>query len=86
MRLAGEGNDGGISVGGRMINNLRCTEDITLLAGSASGLENSIERFGVESEVFGLFLNVSKTKVMIVNQQEEIPSIHAGIQSIEIIN
>ena len=36
--------------------------------------------------VSGLFLNVSKPKVMIVNQQEGNPSIHAGNQAIKIIN
>ena len=40
----------------------------------------------MESEEFCLFLNVNKTKVMIVNQQEESPSIHAGNQAIEIIS
>ena len=43
----------------------------------------------MESEEFGLFLNVSKTKVMImmiVNLQEENTSIHAGNLAIEILN
>ena len=40
MRLALEDYDGGISVGGRTINNLRYADDTTLLAGSASELEN----------------------------------------------
>ena len=45
----------GISVGGRTINNLRYADDTTLLADSASELENLIERVRVESEEFGLF-------------------------------
>ena len=44
MRLALENYDGGISVEGRTINNLRYTDDTTLLPGSASELENVIER------------------------------------------
>ena len=40
----------------------------------------------MENEEFGLFLNVSKTELMIVNQQEENPSIHAGNQAIGIVN
>ena len=59
---------------------------IPCLDGSASELENLIERVRVESEELGLFLNVNKTQMMIVNQQEENPSIHAGNQAIEIIN
>ena len=86
MRLALENYDGGISVGGRPINNLRYADDTTLLAGSANELESLIERVRVESERFGLFLNVSKTKVMIVNQLEDNPSIYAGNQEIEVIN
>ena len=86
MRLAFEDYDGGISVGGRTLNNLRYADDITLMAGSAVELENLIDRFRVESERFGLFLNVNKTKVMIVNQQEENPSISVGNQTIEILN
>ena len=44
MRLALEDYGDGISNGGRMINNLRYANDIYLIAGSASGLENLIER------------------------------------------
>ena len=86
MRLALENNDSGISVGGRSINNLRYADDTTLLAGSAKELENLIERVRIESEKFGLFLNVSKTKVLIVNQCEDNTSIHAGNDAIEIID
>ena len=89
MRLALEKYDSRISVGelgGRTINHLLYADDITLLVGSASALENQIERVRVESEEFGLFLNISKTKVMIVNQQKENPSIHVGNQAIEMIN
>ena len=68
MRLALEDYNGRISVGGRMINNLRYADDTTLFAGSALELDNMIERVRVESEEFSLFLNVSKTKVMIINQ------------------
>ena len=61
---------GGISVGGRIINNLRYAADITLLAGSASELKNLIERVRVQIKEFGLFLNVNKTTVMKVNNRK----------------
>lgn len=86
MRMALDNCMSGISIGGRRINNLRYADDTTLLAGSAKELEDLIERVRTESEKFGLFLNVSKTKVMIINQLEENPSIHAGNQAIEIID
>ena len=85
MRMALESCSIGISVGGRTINNLRYADDTTLLADSACELEELIERVRTESEKFGLFLNVSKTKVMVINQQEENTTIHAGNQAIEII-
>ena len=44
LRLALEDYDGGIAVGGRMINNLHYADDTTLLAGSASELENLIKK------------------------------------------
>ena len=34
----------------------------------------------------GLFLDVGKTKVMVINQQEEYPHIHAGNEDIEIVD
>ncbi len=86
MRLALEGCKCGINVGGRRINNLRYADDTTLLASSARELEELIEKVRIESEEFGLFLNVGKTKVMIINQQEEYPHIHAGNEDIEIVD
>ena len=49
-------------------------------------LEELIEKVRIESEEFGLFLNVGKTKVMVINQQEEYPHIHAGNEDIEIVD
>ena len=77
MRLALTDYDKGISIGGRTINNLRYADDTTMLASTASELEILIERVRVESENYGLFLNVPKTRVMIINQSEEQPIIHA---------
>ena len=73
MHLALDNCNSGILIGGRKINNLRYADDTILLAGSAQDLEDLIERVRTESEKFGPFLNVGKTKVMIINQQEENP-------------
>ena len=53
---------GGISVGGRTIDNLRYADDATLLAGSAKELENLIERVRVEIKEFGLFFKCKQDK------------------------
>jgi hypothetical protein len=38
------------------------------------------------SEKFGLFLNVAKTKVMIINQKDENADVKAGNQTIEVVD
>ena len=85
MRMALDNCECGINVGGRRINNLRYADDTTLLASNAEDLEHLIERVRLESEKFGLNLNVGKTKVMIINQQEENPQIHAGKNQLKLL-
>ena len=54
MRSAGlEKTQAGIKIAGRNINNLRCTDDTTIMAESEK-----------ESEKVGLKLNIQKTKIM----------------------
>jgi hypothetical protein len=54
----------GVKIGGRNINNLRYADDTTLLSETEDGLKHLIARIKEESEEFGLFLNVKKTKIM----------------------
>ena len=54
----------GVSVGGRMINNLRYADDTTLLAESEAELLTILRRLKDESAKAGLYLNVSKTKIL----------------------
>ena len=53
----------GIKIGGRNINNLRYTDDTTLMAESEEKLK-SLLRVKEESEKAGLKLNIQKTKIM----------------------
>ena len=53
-----------IKTGGRNINNLRCADDITLMAESEEELKNLLMRVKEESERAGLKLNIKKTKMM----------------------
>ena len=65
MRNAGlEEAQAGINIAGRNINNLRYADDITFMAESEEELESLLMKVKVESEKFGLKLNIQKTKIM----------------------
>ena len=51
-------------IAGRNINNLRCADDTTLMAESEEELKSLLMKVKVESEKFGLKLNIQKTKIM----------------------
>ena len=53
----------GIKIAGRNINNLRYINDTTLMAESKEKLK-SLLRVKEESEIFGLKLNIQKTKII----------------------
>ena len=64
MRNAGlEETQAGIKIAGRNINNLRCADDITLMA-EIEELKNPLMKVKEESEKVGLKLNIQKTKIM----------------------
>ena len=54
----------GIKIAGRNINNLRYTEDKTLMAESKEELKSLLVKVKEESEKVGLKLNIQKTKIM----------------------
>ena len=65
MRNTGlEEAQAGIKVAGRNINNLRYADDTTLMAESEGELKSLLVKVKVESEKFGLKLNIQKTKIM----------------------
>ena len=53
-----------IYITGRNINNLRYADDTTLMAESEEELKSLLMKVKVESEKFGLKLNIQKTKIM----------------------
>ena len=64
MRNAGlEEAQGGIKIAGRIINNLRYSDDTTLMAESEE-LKSLLMKVKEESEKVGLKLNIQKTKIM----------------------
>ena len=65
MRNAGlEETQAGIKIAGRNINNLRYADDTTVMAESEEELKSLLIKVKVESEKFGLKLNIQKTKIM----------------------
>ena len=54
----------GIKIAGRNINNLRYTDDTTLIVESEEELKSLLMKVKVESEKVGLKLNIQKTKIM----------------------
>ena len=54
----------GIKIAGRNINNLRYTDDITLMAENEEELKSLLMKVKEESEKVGLKLNIQKTKIM----------------------
>ena len=57
-------NTAGIKIAGRNINNLRYTDDTTLMAESEEELKRLLRKVKEESEKVGLKLNIQKTKIM----------------------
>ena len=54
----------GIKISGRNINNLRYTDDTTLMAENEEELKSLFMKVKEESEKVGLKLNIQKTKIM----------------------
>ena len=64
MRNAGlEEAQAGIKIAGRNINNLRYTDDTTLMAESEEELKSFLMKAKGQSEKVGLKLNIQKTKI-----------------------
>ena len=54
----------GIKIAGRNINNLRYTDDTSLMAESEEKLKSLLMKVKEECEKVGLKLNIQKTKIM----------------------
>ena len=64
MRNGLEKAQAGIKILGRNINNLRCTNDTTLMAESEEELKSLLMKVKEESKKVGLKLNIQKRKIM----------------------
>ena len=57
----------GIKIAGKNINNLRYTDDTTLMAENKE-LKSLLMKVKEESEKVGLVLNIQKTKIMVLGR------------------
>ena len=65
MRNTGlEEAQAGIKIAGRSVNNLRYTDDTTLMAENEEELRSLLMKVKEESEKVGLKLNIQKTKIV----------------------
>ncbi len=74
MRKALRDWTGGISVGNRIINNLRYADDIAIMARNQDEMKMLIERIDGESAKLGLRINYKKTKLMTIDKDGLLPN------------
>ena len=55
----------GIKIAGRNINNLRYTDDTTIMTESKEELKSLLMNMKKESEKVGIKLNIQKTRIMV---------------------
>ena len=83
MRNAGlEETQAGIKIAERNINNLRYTDDTTLMAESEEELKILLMKVKEESEKVGLKLNIQKTYIMVPGP---IPSLQIAGETVETV-
>lgn len=58
----------GIMMNGELINNIRYADDTAIIASSLKDLQNLLQRISEVSENYGLQLNTSKTKWMLISK------------------
>ena len=81
MRNAGL-EEAGIKIARRNINNLRYTDDTTLMAESAEELKSLLMKVKMEGEKVGLKLNIQKTNIM---ASDPIPSWQIEGKTVEMV-
>ncbi|XP_063389200.1 uncharacterized protein LOC134674985 [Cydia fagiglandana] len=68
MRRVLENQQGGIRIGGYLLNNLWFADDTTIIASTEAELADILDRIDRISAEYGLLINRSKTKLMFVNR------------------
>lgn len=83
MRKAIDNYEGGTSIGGRTISNLRYADDVALLAESEAELKTLLKSVSNESQQYDLYMNVKKTKIMVCSNQSIQVNMHHNGEPVE---
>jgi hypothetical protein len=67
IREVMDGLIGGVKVGGGTVTNLRYADNSILVAGSGMEMVELIKRIKIASKKRGLYINIGKMKLMIIN-------------------
>ena len=85
MTEALEDHEGTVSIGGRVITNLRFADDIDGLTGSAKELEDLVHCLNQASTRFGMEISAEKTKLMRRNTEDLGDDIEINGQRLETV-
>ena len=85
MTDALENHEGTVSIGGRVITNLRFADDIDGLAGSEKELKSLVERLDNASRAYGMEISAEKTKTMTNNPDGIDTTIKVGDHALETV-
>lgn len=75
-----------ISIGGRTINNLRFADDIDLMGGSNSELQDLTSRLASRSRAYGMEVSSEKSKVMVNSANNTPAQITMNGQQLEVVD
>uniref|UniRef100_A0A8D8SMX4 Craniofacial development protein 2 n=1 Tax=Cacopsylla melanoneura TaxID=428564 RepID=A0A8D8SMX4_9HEMI len=64
--------EAGILLNGERINNIRYADDTVIFADSFESLQNLMDRVTLYSRKYGLDVNISKTKCMVISKKQDI--------------
>ena len=69
----------GVNVGGHIINNLRYADDTSLLALEEQKLQNLLNTVNDKGKLYGMEINVKKTKSMVASKKQETPKVSINL-------
>ena len=78
IKEAMEGREG-VNIGGNNITDLRYADDAVLVADRIGKMQRMIDRLSETCSVYGMEINVKKTKIIIVSDKEEARVVQRGI-------
>ena len=69
----------GVNVGGHNINSLRYADDTSLLALEEQKLQNLLTTVNDKGKLYGMEINVKKTKSMVASKKQETPKVSINL-------